>query len=213
MTITKEDLEEYNSLARSVFDSMLEGTVVVTLPQSRAFIKDFEKRKLEDEDSFSFGTNLQDHLFWSRMTPEEFSKNLFQAKKLLISKEVPAALKSLVQEARLCLASGLYTAVASLSRTIFEAAVIDVVVSLRRLPNPEENPNFYKEYPHHLRLSHIFSKGDPSIIKMQNFYREACAYVHGSKLASFSDAKRLLESSFDYVEMVYARLPIQNSKP
>lgn len=203
--ITQEEIREYWLLEKEVEDAVIAATVVISTPQSHQFIRDFQRRHLSDEDAFQFGGELQDKLFWSHTSPEEYSRRLFTVEKLRVVYDVPANLKVLVDEVRRCAAHELYNAVASLSRTIFESAVTDIALRTNKIPPLESGFQYYKNYPHHLRLGLLVPESSPDHKAMDAFYSEACSFVHGAKSASWSDASSMLEKSLRFVEMLYAR--------
>src|SRR5690606_13676901 len=119
-------------------------------------------------------------IFFGRFGPKDYFARLVEVNTLVVSVSFPAALAAFCEEARQSYALGLDVAVHSLSRTILEVALNDIVTRLARKPRNPGKSEKRQPTVKQRGLSVPGERGD----EVYGPYRRLCAIIHGVSLGS-----------------------------
>jgi len=187
----RELLNKINSNTKFFAETILE--VLNTVSDEKINFDDITKTEDIDE--------LISDEFYSWYTPYCYIRGLVEIGVLISGVSTPVELDSFVDEARKCYTFKQYNAVYSLCRTILETAMRDIGVRKGNIIPPENDIDFYNEYPPRKLINHVSTGGLNK--KIHNLYTELSSLIHGYKMIKPSNAKNTLKETLLIVQELY----------
>lgn len=165
--------------------------------------------KLESDDEESRDPNyLHGGAAWDFVyglgTPAEQYLNYNRTTSIVSLAAVPPRIHELLEEARICFATGQGNAVMALGRMILEFAITDIGVRIGRFPQPDSLQDFYKAYPPYERADKLLGTGGPRRDRFRKLYDAGSKTIHSSRESEGSVPLQFLEEVIAFVNNEYA---------
>ncbi|MEM6914929.1 MAG: hypothetical protein AAF491_00080 [Verrucomicrobiota bacterium] len=119
--------------------------------------------------------------------------------------EIPERLRELLEEAKICFATGQQNAVLALGRMMLETAVVDISERLGLEERRRNLKESYKDYPLYEKRNDLLGKGSDQWKTFKRLYDQGSKAIHSSPQSESSLAAEYLEQVIRFVGEVYTR--------